>query len=164
MRLGEGRRGSFSFRPNYPSNRLFHPDVDQRLFAGFLSPPQPLQALASVDQTPGFGRLQAFAVLDLDDLECQSIFLPNRNRMKFVAIGADGFRLRSVRRVALQSVAGDQSLRCGFNNQFRIPVLDPQRHVASAPRRAPLIVLFPGSGEVRFWRAYCQAKRRKRNQ
>jgi hypothetical protein len=57
-RLGEGRRGSFSFRSKYRFDRLFRPNV-------FVSPPQPLQTSASVDQNSRF-RSTAAVPIDFD--------------------------------------------------------------------------------------------------
>jgi len=80
--------------------------------------------------------------------------------------GASGFGLHSVRGVALQSMARDQSLRYRLNHQLRIPVLYAQRHVAGPLRRALLIVLLPAAGEVRRQRALPRRKAycRNRNQ
>jgi hypothetical protein len=58
-------------------------------------------------------RFQTIAGLDLDYVEFQRTVLPNHGRMKFVAIGADGFRFDTVGGVPLQSVPRGLPLRRG---------------------------------------------------
>jgi len=67
-------------------------------------------------------------------VEHECTVLPHRNRLKFIAIGADGIRLRAVRSVALQSVPCDSSRGRRLNDQCGIPVLYLQRYVAGALR------------------------------
>jgi hypothetical protein len=69
------------------SQVLLREAVDERLLPGLFGSPHPFQAPASIHQRPDFGRSQALAALDFDDVEPQCGVLPNHSRMKFVAIG-----------------------------------------------------------------------------